>query len=183
MKEFNPTDKNGDALPIRMVVGLGNPGEKYEHTYHNVGALFVRELETMCEAVSKIHSSKKFGYSKIGSQVLISPHTFMNESGDAVREVLRFFKETPNHLLVVHDDSDLFLGTYKIDFGRGAAGHRGVASIINLLHTKKFYRLRIGIRLPPSEGEKRMKASEFVLKKIKKRDWEILSNVFQTVIT
>ncbi len=181
MKEFNPTDKNGGTLPIRVVVGLGNPGEEYEHTYHNVGILFLRELETMCEAVPKIHSLKKFEYSKIGSQVLARPCTFMNESGEAVREVLRFFKETPDHLLVVHDDSDLLLGTYKIDFGRGTAGHRGVASIIGLLHTKNFYRLRIGIRPPTLEGGKRMKASEFVLKKIKKRDLETLSDVFRTI--
>jgi len=96
----------------------------------------------------------------------------MNESGKAVKEAVKYFRAKPEEILIIHDDSDIELGKYKISFGRGSAGHQGVESIIKSLGTKNFWRLRIGIR-----RTKRKKAGEFVLKKITPADklvWERL---------
>jgi PTH1 family peptidyl-tRNA hydrolase len=178
MKEFNPTHK-GISISPRIIIGIGNPGEKYENTYHNAGMLFVKDLISIFSDSQKLHSSKKFYYIKSGLQIFVCSNVFMNESGIATQAVLHFFKETPEHLLVAHDDSDLLIGTYKIDFGKSSAGHNGISSIIEMLGTKNFYRLRIGIRKPQrSSSIKREKASEFVLKKITREDKKILSQIF-----
>jgi len=181
MKEFNPTNTKAFREATHVIVGLGNPGSEYEYTYHNLGMLFLRGLQTNFAASFKNHTSKIFRYAKIKSRIFVEPLTFMNESGSAVQTALHYFKETPQHLLLVHDDSDLVLGSYKIDFGRGAAGHKGVGSVINALGTKNFFRLRIGIRPLASEGKKREKASEFVLRKIKKEELEILSHTLHII--
>jgi len=181
MKEFNPGNINAPCEVPHVIVGLGNPGDKYEYTYHNLGMLFVKKFENNENVSPKIHTSKIFTYAKIASKTFITPLTFMNESGSAVQIALHYFKENPCHLLVIHDDSDIALGDYKIDFGKGAAGHKGVASVIHALGTKDFFRLRIGIRPPSSQEERRKKASEFVLKKIKKGELEILSHTFHII--
>lgn len=181
MKEFNPAHIDTLRKATHIIVGLGNPGGEYEYTYHNLGALFLKELETTKDISYKNHISKIFKYAKIESKVFVRPLTFMNESGGAVQIALHYFKEKSKHLLVIHDDSDLILGSYKIDFGKGAAGHRGVASIINALGTKDFFRLRIGIRPLVADGKRREKASEFVLKKIKKEELETLSRAFRII--
>ena len=103
---------------------------------------------------------------------------FMNESGAKVQKMLREFKQLPEQLLVVHDDSDIVLGQYKISFDRGAAGHKGVQHIIDQIGTKKFYRLRIGIRTE-TKTSARKKASEFVLQNIPKINLKTLEGVFR----
>ena len=99
----------------RLVVGIGNPGLKYAHTYHNAGILF---LEFLNENISppKLHTKVT--------------DIEMNKSGGAVKKFLSYYKASPRHLVVAHDDSDIVLGSYKINFARGSAGHNGVASII-----------------------------------------------------
>lgn len=181
MKEFNPGNISALRETLHIIVGLGNPGDEYKYTYHNLGMLFLKKFENKEDISPKTHTSKIFTYTKIASKTLVTPLTFMNESGSAVQIALHYFKENPRYLLVIHDDSDIILGDYKIDFGKGAAGHKGVASVINALGTKDFFRLRIGIRPPSSQEEKRKKASEFVLKKIKKEELEILSHTFHTI--
>jgi len=181
MKEFNPANIDTLRETAHIIVGLGNPGDEYEYTYHNVGMLFLKELEATRNILFKNHTSKIFQYAKIGPKIFIKSLTFMNESGSAVQIALHYFKEKTQHLLVIHDDSDLTLGSYKIDFGKGAAGHRGVASIINALGTKDFVRVRIGIRPLAVEGKRRERASEFVLKKIKKEELETFSHTFRTI--
>ncbi|MCL4404239.1 aminoacyl-tRNA hydrolase [Patescibacteria group bacterium] len=145
---------------VSLVVGLGNPGKDYERTYHNAGRLALAALapETGWRA------RDKFRYVKDAGLTFASPETFMNESGDAVAAALKYFKLKPAELLVIHDDSDLPLGQWKLQFGRGSAGHRGVASIISRLKTEDFWRLRIGIR--DASEKKRRKAGDFVLDRI-----------------
>jgi len=160
-----------------LIIGLGNPGKKYEKTYHNAGFLFIDYLT---------------GKNPADDLILLKPTTFMNESGKSVKEALKRFSVKPEEILVVHDDSDIELGKYKISFGRNSAGHRGVESIIKSIGTKNFRRLRIGIgkisnikKDPPGilrkQKLKRMKAGELVLKKINKKDWGILEKVFQII--
>jgi len=116
-----------------LVVGLGNPGVTYERTRHNVGFMIIDALE---QAQAVLGRDDVF---------LLKPQTYMNKSGEAVREVCRREKVRPEDIIVVHDDVDLPLGTLRIGFGRGSGGHRGVESIIRALGTKDFTRLRVGV--------------------------------------
>jgi PTH1 family peptidyl-tRNA hydrolase len=143
---------------IKLIVGLGNPGTRYAHTYHNAGRIAVRALSDAPET----------GFAT-GHRFLV-PNTFMNESGSAVKRALRV---KPKALLVVHDDADLPLGSYRLSFARGAAGHHGVESVIRALGTKEFWRLRIGVRPLSAEGPegsraRRAKADTFVLRPMTK---------------
>lgn len=159
---------------IRLVVGLGNPGANYEWTYHNAGAAFIRYLATEWH-IKKFLSprSGKFSYFSRDAITYLTTATFMNESGDAVRAALTLFKATPEEFLLVHDDADIPLGRYKESFGRGAAGHYGVLSVIHALHTNKFFRLRIGVRNTPG------KAGEFVLHLMRAGERRRLYSVFE----
>lgn len=157
-----------------LIIGLGNPGKEYEKTYHNAGFLALQHLARDAGKNWK-RGADSWEYLKLGKSILVRPLTFMNNSGQAVKSALAYFKVLPQNLLVIHDDSDLPLGKYKLVFGRGSAGHKGVESIQKALKTKEFSRLRLGIRpevkgvgLPP-EG-RREKAETFVLKKMSSAD-------------
>ena len=104
----------------------------------------------------------------------------MNKSGLFVKEALKKYKAKPEQLLVIHDDSDIELGKYKLSFGRSSAGHKGVQNVINHLKTQKFWRLRIGIR--PSQERKRAKADALVLKKIAPANKQLLDKVFKEAL-
>ena len=134
---------------MKLVVGLGNPGEKYARTRHNVGFLVIEEI--LKKYAASPHVSKKLQsilYFLDKKRILVKPQTFMNASGRAVNRVANFYKVKPNDLLVVHDDVDLEFGDIKHQFGRGAAGHKGVESVIEALGSDQFGRVRIGIGRP-----------------------------------
>ncbi|MBI2082625.1 MAG: aminoacyl-tRNA hydrolase [Deltaproteobacteria bacterium] len=141
---------------MKLIVGLGNPGEKYETTRHNVGAQVVQLFAVECLIGLK---EKKFsslmgkGHFEGQEFLLIFPQTFMNRSGDAVAAVLNFYQIRPEEMLMVHDDIDLDLGRLKLDFNVGAAGHRGVSSVIESIGMKNFSRLRIGVGRPQTKEE------------------------------
>lgn len=143
---------------IKLVVGLGNPGVRYARTYHNTGRMAVTALANVPEKDFK-PSTDYLSY-RATDRIFIIPRTFMNGSGLAIKSALRALRAKPRELLVVHDDADLTLGTYRLAWARGAAGHRGVESIMSALGTKEFWRLRIGIRSPAFEKKK---ADAFVL--------------------
>ncbi|MDO8557258.1 MAG: aminoacyl-tRNA hydrolase [Candidatus Jorgensenbacteria bacterium] len=175
---FGRSVSNG-ASPL-LIVGLGNPGEEFKNTYHNVGGealQYIRKHFGM-PAFKKI-TAKQFMLSKSEDAMLILPLVFMNESGNAVREALRYFKLNEDALLVIHDDTDLSIGSWKESRSQGAAGHNGVASIITALSTKNFRRVRIGVR--PEFGGERKKAEEFVLRPIAKSEQKILEGVFEEI--
>ncbi len=162
-----------DSSKIKLVIGLGNPDAEYTNTYHNVGFLFV-------DYFIKNQPISNF-------QFLISKSTeYMNNSGKFVAKAAKKVGAKPEEVLIAHDDSDLELGKYKIDFGRGAAGHHGIESIQQHLKTNDFWRLRIGIRpispiSPIDPIGPRKKAAEFVLKKISAADMATLKKVFKEV--
>ncbi len=160
----------------KLIIGLGNPGGEYENTYHNVGLLALKKIAG--DAPFKSHKGL-FRYATAGEAVLIEPLVFMNESGRAAKEALKKFKTSPGDLIVIHDESDVMIGKYKLSSGRNSAGHRGVQSIMDALHSKEFLRARIGIR--PAQEAKLKKASEFVLAAIKPKDKKALEAVFAEV--
>jgi PTH1 family peptidyl-tRNA hydrolase len=134
-------------LPIKLVVGLGNPGREYENTRHNAGFWFVdalaRELGASFQKESKFHGE----VAKASGVWLLKPTTFMNRSGQAVGALAKFYQMTPAEILVAHDEMDLPAGGVKMKVG-GAAGSNGIKDIVNHLGTKDFWRLRLGIGHP-----------------------------------
>lgn len=181
-----------DKSRWRLIIGLGNCDPHYIATYHNVGFwawdYFLKTAETNFTCVKK--GKKKlfeFFEFKNGEKIIFAkPTTLMNESGAAVAASLRHFQIKPEKILLAHDDSDIAIGKFKFSFGRGAAGHHGVESVVKNLRTQNFWRLRIGIRpanLPASVPLPRLivrkKAGDFVLKKITAADKIILEEVFQ----
>lgn len=143
-----------------LIVGLGNPGRKYQKTRHNLGFRVIDEL----------------GFLKDKKIILTKPKTFMNLSGKAVKSLMTKYKVPPLNLWVIHDDIDLPLGKIRISKGRGAAGHKGVESIIKELKTKNFVRLRIGIQ--PKTGKPR-NPEKFVLQKFTKGEERIIKEVIK----
>lgn len=160
----------------KIVVGLGNPGKEFETTYHNAGALAVKKIAEGCEFRAY---KKLFLFAADDRAAFVIPLAFMNESGAAVQAAMKKFKGSAKDLIVIHDESDLAIGTYKVSAGKNSAGHKGVQSIMDTLHTKDFTRIRIGIR--PKEEKKRKKASVFVLKKISHEDRKTLRGVFADI--
>lgn len=164
-------------MNIKLIIGLGNNNPKYENTYHNVGFLMADYLNASslsavtlgAKADVKIPIEKSGGY--------------MNEAGASVRALAKKYGMKPENLLIIHDDSDIYLGNYKLSFNRGSAGHKGVQNIIDQLKTKEFWRLRIGIRPKPKSAKTpRAKAEEFVLKTIAPASKKILEKVFESAV-
>jgi len=138
--------------PIRLIVGLGNPGPDYVDTRHNAGFWWVDALAHDL-GVSLKSESKFFGLTAraqvTGREVwLLQPQTFMNVSGKAVAALARFYKILPDEVLVVHDELDLLPGDVKLKLGGGHAGHNGLKDITNMLGTPAFWRLRLGVGHP-----------------------------------
>lgn len=147
---------------IKLIVGLGNPGPQYESTRHNAGFWWVDQV--CAETGSKLNlEAKFFGHAgKLNGATeiwLLKPTTFMNASGRAVGAIAKFYKITPEQILVIHDELDLPPGTTKLKKGGGHGGHNGLKDIAAQLGTPDFWRLRIGIGHP---GEKSQVAN-FVL--------------------
>jgi PTH1 family peptidyl-tRNA hydrolase len=140
------------APHIELIVGLGNPGAKYEPTRHNVGFWFVDRLVQANGA--KLRQEAKFhgevGKLNIGGEPvwLLKPSTFMNNSGQAVAALAQFYKIPPQHILVVHDELDIAPGALRVKEGGGHGGHNGLRDIAARLGSKDFVRLRIGIGHP-----------------------------------
>jgi PTH1 family peptidyl-tRNA hydrolase len=136
---------------LRCIVGLGNPGIKYAETRHNVGFILIDHLAGIFQislTAKKWDSLIGKGYIGERQFLLAKPLTYMNRSGLAVAQILSFHKIPPQGLLVVHDDMDIPLGRIKIVRNGGSGGHNGVDSIIEILGTREFPRLKIGIGRP-----------------------------------
>lgn len=140
---------------MKLVVGLGNPGAEYEHTRHNVG---FRVLDKLAEKqgwkwnerrARAILSSGTIGAEKV---LLAKPITYMNNSGESVGELMRWYKLRPEDLLVVYDEMDLPVGRLRLRGDGSAAGHNGIDNIIRHLHTNRFPRLRVGVGHPTNNN-------------------------------
>ena len=145
-----------------IVAGLGNPGSRYERTRHNAGVVVIEELLRRNQATFKRHKSgclvaeAGFGDNRL---VLARPTSYMNESGRPLRELVRWYKSSADHLVVVHDELDIPFGEVRIKVGGGTAGHNGLNSLASHLGTKDFPRVRVGVSRPRG----RQDAADYVL--------------------
>ena len=147
--------KNRASGPEWLVVGLGNPGEKYENTRHNVGFLTVDQLADRANVpVQKLKHRALTNTAEVGGVrvLLMKPVTYMNLSGEAVGEAARFYKIPPDHVLVISDDVSLPIGKLRVRRGGSAGGHNGLKSIIQHLGTDQFPRVKIGVGEKPHPG-------------------------------
>lgn len=157
--ELDPT-----AGPV-LVVGLGNPGERYAATRHNIGHMVVNELAHRNGERFKAHKAQaavaEFRLGIGGPKVVLAkPATYMNLSGKPVAALLKFFKVGPENLIVVHDELDIDFDTIRLKRGGGEGGHNGLKSISQALGTKDYLRVRAGIGRPPG----RMAPADYVLR-------------------
>ena len=177
---------------MKIIIGLGNPEEKYSGTWHNIGFDIISKLREDWN-FPDFEFSKKFnaeiseGNYKLQTTnyklLLVKPQTFMNLSGETINKILEFYKLTPSDIIVIHDDLDIALGKFKIATDSTSAGHNGVRNIIDNLGTQKFKRLRIGI------GEEmdgaiscRLDAHDYVLRKFSEEEVEKINSIFDNIL-
>jgi len=170
-----------------LIVGLGNPGKKFKNTRHNVGFRVVDRLRKKNDFPT-FRSSKKFNSLisestlKRKKVVLAKPQTFMNDSGKAIKKLISGFRLQASGLWVIHDDIDLPLGKIRISKTRGAAGHKGVQSIIDELNTKDFTRFRIGIK-PKNYNLQFETLKSFVLKNFTKEEKKVVKESIKKTVS
>ena len=147
-----------------IVVGLGNPGEEYERTRHNVGAMVVEDLAKRHRVTFSSHKSgNRIAEFKLGSVVvtLARPNSYMNTLGPQVRSLRDFYSVENSHLIALHDELDIEFATIRIKFAGGENGHNGLKSMTSSLGGPEYFRIRLGIGRPPG----RQDPADFVLKK------------------
>ena len=161
-----------------IIIGLGNPGKKFENTRHNVGFMAI-DFFAKKNGFPDFELSKKYEspISEGEGIMLVKPQTFMNESGNAVKKIVES-KPKDLHLIVIHDDIDLPLGKLKIVENRGSAGHKGIESIIKNVGNKGLVRFRVGIE--PQNGKPKNSQS-FVIKKFTRGEQEIIDSALQKI--
>jgi PTH1 family peptidyl-tRNA hydrolase len=156
------------AAPLRLLVGLGNPGRRYTTTRHNAGAWFVdrlaRALGVELKSEGRFESLVGRARAPSGDEVRLAvPQRYMNESGGAVAALARFYRIAPAEMLVAHDELDLKPGSVKLKRGGGIAGHNGLKDILAQLGTGDFWRLRIGIGHPRDAAASQGEVADYVL--------------------
>ena len=164
---------------IKLIVGLGNPGERYERTRHNAGYWWVDAVAQRKRAAWK-KETKFSGWTTRVEEggrefFLLKPSTYMNESGRSVASLSRFFKIEAGEMLVVHDELDLAPGVVKLKKGGGTGGHNGLTDIVASLDTKDFWRLRVGIGHP---GDRDLVA-DYVLDKPRRAELDAILPPFE----
>lgn len=170
---------------MKIIVGLGNPGEKYESNRHNIGFVIVEALLTkLSSGNAEFALNKKFNAEilQLGDVLLVKPQTFMNESGKAVSAITRFYKIENKDLYVVHDDLDITLGNYKIQFGKGPQIHNGLLSIEESLGTDQFWNVRVGVENREVRGNKGVPGVVYSLQNFTVDEQVVVQKVVQSVV-
>ncbi|MFI3243158.1 MAG: aminoacyl-tRNA hydrolase [Akkermansia sp.] len=140
------------SAPIKIIVGLGNPGQEYRNTRHNVGFMVLDRIASQLGAIWKMDKARKGEIANGGGVLLIKPQTYMNESGLCVGPIMRYFKFEPEQVLVVYDEIAFPVGTLKLRNSGSAGGHNGVKSLIAHLGSDRFPRLRLGVGGPKGKS-------------------------------
>ena len=168
--------------PISLIVGLGNPGAEYENTRHNAGAWFVNQLAV--EYQQPLRTESKFYGSVTSISVagqkchLLIPNTYMNNSGQAVCAVAKFYKIAAENILAAHDEIDLPAGTVRLKFSGGHGGHNGLRDVFKSLGSKAFYRLRIGVGRPKHSND----VVDYVLKRPSKSEQPLIDDTIDDAL-
>ncbi len=188
-----------------LIVGLGNPEEKYKKTRHNAGFIAVNKLRKKWN-FPEFKFNKKFNSetsispplekgelkgdlknkllypTNENKTILAKPQTSMNRSGEAVRKIMDYYKLTPENIIVIHDDLDIEIGKYKISANSSSAGHKGVQSIINNLGTQKFKRIRIGVeKIGGRKKRGNISGNKFVLQNFKEEEIKKVKNLAEGI--
>ncbi len=161
---------------IKLLVGLGNPGKRYERTRHNVGFMVVDALirNLKLKNCSEECLSHLYRASFLDNEFLVAkPQTYMNNSGLAVVNLLETYRISPEEMLVVHDDLDLPLGRVRLRLNGSSGGHHGIESIVKEIRSNRFYRLRVGIGRPKDKN----KVVDYVLSPFSEEEQELLYRV------
>ena len=167
---------------MKLIIGLGNPGKKYELTRHNIGFLIVDKYINE----NNLHYKEKFEglYSEVNIEgqkvIFLKPQTYMNLSGNSVKKIVDFFKINIEDILVIQDDLDLDFGKYKLKKNSSSGGHNGIKNIISHLNTQNFLRLKIGIL-----NEHKNDTKEFVLNNFSKEELLLIDKeyeIFKSII-
>lgn len=169
---------------MKLIIGIGNTGEKFKGTRHNIGREIVMMLCREAE-FPEFRFEKKWNArvseGKLGKEktTLLLPETFVNKSGAAVAPAARFYKAKPREVFLIHDDVDLPIGRAKLSFGAHSAGHKGVESVFRALKTREVWRFRIGIG---NAGRKKISAARVVLKKFSPDEARTIKKVIKKTI-
>jgi len=165
---------------LKLIVGLGNPGDIYKNTRHNVGfemldLIAVKEnIEINKQKFDGLYGELNYGNEKI---ILLKPQKFMNLSGLVVKKYIDNYKIDLENILVIHDDLDLEIGKYKLFFKHGDGGHNGIKNINENLNSNEYYRLKVGI-----SKNKNIDTKDYVLSKFTKEEMESLENTYQKLL-
>ncbi len=156
-----------------LIVGLGNPGEKYQKNRHNIGFALLELIKEKENFPNFVYEKKfKAEIAKKDNVYLLKPMTYMNLSGSSVLSFCNYYQINFEEIVVIHDDIDIEVGKIKIDKNRSSAGHKGVESIIKQLKTKDFWRIRVGIG-----KEEKVKAIDVALKNFNQKELLLLEEV------
>jgi len=165
---------------VKLIVGLGNPGNKYQSTRHNIGFQAADHLSRANNIILGTNRFQAvFGKGDIGGQstIVAKPQTYMNLSGSAVGALAHYYKIAPANILVIHDDMDITLGRLKIKTQGSSAGHRGIESIIAALNRADFLRIRVGIGKPDADVD----PAAFVLQRFTPAEKTVISGLLMDI--
>ncbi|MCK5490348.1 MAG: aminoacyl-tRNA hydrolase [Candidatus Pacebacteria bacterium] len=168
---------------MKLIIGLGNPGNEYKKTRHNVGFLSVDKIISSFNLSPVLMQTKFNAEISIGiiaekKVILAKPQTFMNLSGQTVREISDYYKIEPKNIIIIQDDLDIPVGKYKISKNRNSGGHKGIQSIIDHLGTKNFQRVRIGIAVENQKSP----TEKFVLENFGNEEMEMINEIIEKVV-
>lgn len=170
---------------MQLIIGLGNPGDRYINTRHNVGFQITDVLRSVANGNAWQEEKKLYALiSKLPTAdiLLAKPTTFMNESGVAVSKIVNFFKIKHDDVYIIHDDLDIKLGEYKIQLGVGPKNHNGLLSIYEKLATQNFWHVRVGIDNRCKNNELRIPGEEYVLQSFGSGEYKILNAITEKVV-
>ena len=166
---------------MKLVIGLGNPGKKYEKNRHNVGFKVMDKLgEILGEEKFVLEKRWEAEVMKVGDFVLVKPNTFMNDSGRSVRKIKDYFKIDLDDVWVAHDDLDIVLGEYKMQKGKGPKIHNGLKSVEENLGSDGFWRIRVGV--DGRGGKRRESGEKYVLGDFGKKEDGVMMKVVDEVV-
>jgi len=163
---------------MKLIVGLGNPDKKYQNTRHNLGQNIIRQY--LKKQNLHLENYPKFKAALVQNRINNKPEillgqnlNFMNDAGVTIQKISNFYKIPSENILIIHDDLDLPVGEYRVQFDRGPAGHNGIKSIIEKLGTQQFNRIRIGIGKPQGN----ISVEDYVLKNFSQEESSIISSI------